>query len=141
MEESTIPNQKPPKIEFVEVLCKNISFLRKNTYIATPIKIIKPMNKKRRTRLEKALAEAERLTNEVETMKTKAGKIAEDIETLAGDIELLEDEEQEAHDNLPDSIQWSDKGETMQDIVYALQDAKEYLADASTSIHEALNQQ
>ena len=99
------------------------------------------MNKKRRTRLEKALAEAERLTNEVETMKTKAGKIAEDIETLAGDIELLEDEEQEAHDNLPDSIQWSDKGETMQDIVYALQDAKEYLADASTSIHEALNQQ
>ena len=50
------------------------------------------------------------------------------------------DEEQEAHDNLPDTIQWSEHGETMQNIADALDDAKSYLEDASRSINEALNQ-
>ena len=98
------------------------------------------MNKKRRTRLQKALGEAERLTNEVNVTKAKAEQIARDIETLTSEIETLQDEEQEAHDNLPDTIQWSDYGDTMQNIADALDWAKGYLEDATTSMNEALNQ-
>ena len=98
------------------------------------------MNKKRRTRLQKAFSEAERLKNELDVTKVQARKIAEDIESLSYEVETLQDEEQEAHDNLPDTIQWSEHGETMQNIADALDDAKSYLEDASRSINEALNQ-
>lgn len=98
------------------------------------------MNKKRRTRLQKALSEAERLTNEVNVAKVKADTIAKDIEQLLSELEMLYDDEQEAHDNLPDSIQWSDYGDTMQNIADALDEAHSYLEDAANSINEALNQ-
>ena len=98
------------------------------------------MNKKRRTRLQKAFSESERLTKEVTEMKAKAEKVASDIEDLANEIEMLYDGEQGAHDNLPDSIQWSETGDTMQNIADALDEAKCYLEDAASSINEALNQ-
>ena len=98
------------------------------------------MNKKRRTRLQKAFSESERLTKEVTEMKAKAEKVASDIEDLANEIEMLYDDEQGAHDNLPDSIQWSETGDTMQNIADALDEAKCYLEDAASSINEALNQ-
>ena len=98
------------------------------------------MNKKRRNKLQKALSEAERLTNEVNAAKAKAEEITRDIEQLASDIEMLYDDEQEAHDNLPDSIQWSETGDTMQNIADALDEARNYLEDATTSMNEALNQ-
>ena len=98
------------------------------------------MNKKRRARLQKAFSESERLTKEVTEMKAKAEKVASDIEDLANEIEMLYDDEQGAHDNLPDSIQWSETGDTMQNIADALDEAKCYLEDAASSINEALNQ-
>ena len=98
------------------------------------------MNKKRRTRLQNALGKAERLNNEMNVTIAKAKQIAEDIEELAGEIECLQEDEQEAHDNLPDSIQWSETGDTMQNIADALDEARSYLEDAANSMNEALNQ-
>ena len=97
------------------------------------------MNKKRRARLQKALGEAERLTNEVNVMKFRSDGIAKDIETLTSEIEMLQQDEQDAHDNLPDPIQWSERGDEMQDIADALDEARSYLEEASNSINAALN--
>ena len=71
------------------------------------------MNKARRKQLEAALGQAEELK-----------------ET----IEILRDEEQEAHDNLPESI----RGEAMQEIVDSLDYAVSNLEDAIDNINEAL---
>lgn len=75
------------------------------------------MNRNRRKQLEKALGQAEELK-----------------ETL----ENLMDEEQEAHDNLPESIQYGERGDAMQGIVDALDCAVSSLDDAIDNINEAL---
>ena len=50
-------------------------------------------------------------------------KIAERLEELKTDFELLRDEEQEAFDNMPESIQESERGEQMQEAIDALDEA------------------
>lgn len=75
------------------------------------------MNRKRRKQLEAALGQAEELK-----------------ET----IECLRDDEQEAHDNLPESIQYGERGEAMQEIVDSLDYAVSNLEDAIDNINEAL---
>lgn len=52
------------------------------------------------------------------------------LEQLQFDIDSLKDEEQEAHDNLPESIQYSEKGETMEDNVYKLEQAYDCIQQA-----------
>lgn len=75
------------------------------------------MNKARRKQLEKALGQAEELKEA---------------------IEILRDEEQEAHDNLPESIQYGERGDSMQEIVDSLDYAVSNLDDAIDNINEAL---
>ena len=41
-------------------------------------------------------------------------RIVEQLENLRDDLEMLKDEEQECFDNLPESLQESEKGEMMQ---------------------------
>ena len=64
-------------------------------------------------------------------------RIIDKIEELRSDIEALRDEEQEAFDNLPESLQYSEKGERMEEAVsqleysdYSLQEAIDYLTEA-----------
>ena len=52
------------------------------------------------------------------------------LEQLQFDIDTLKDEEQQAHDNLPESIQYSEKGETMEDNVYKLEQAYDCIQQA-----------
>lgn len=73
------------------------------------------MNKARRKQLERAL-----------------GALS-DARSL---IEEMKDEEQEAFDNMPESIQTSDRGETMEEIIYKLEDIVSSLEDAEGTLEE-----
>lgn len=75
------------------------------------------MNKLRRKQLEEALGKAEELK-----------------ETL----ESLRDEEQEAHDNLPETIQAGERGDTMQENINNLDYAVDNVGDAIDNINEVL---
>ena len=51
-------------------------------------------------------------------------------------VEAVKDEEQEAHDNLPESLQYSEKGEQMEEYVQMLEEACEGLEIAQGAIEE-----
>lgn len=57
--------------------------------------------------------------------------IQERLEELRSDVELILDEEQEAFDNLPESLQEAERGQAMQDSI-------DYLEEAISSIDEAI---
>lgn len=56
-------------------------------------------------------------------------QIISELESLKDDIENVGVEEQEAYDNLPESIQNSERGESMSDNVSDLEDAASNLDD------------
>ena len=51
-------------------------------------------------------------------------------------LETVKDEEQEAYDNLPESIQYSDRGEQMSENVDNLDEIYESLLDFTTTLEE-----
>ena len=60
-----------------------------------------------------------------------------DLEDMISATEELRDEEQEAFDNLPESMQASERGEKMEAAVSALNEAIEALEAARDSLDEA----
>lgn len=62
-------------------------------------------------------------------------KIAERLEELKTDFELLRDEEQEAFDNMPESIQESERGEHVENIIYNMDEVLENLESAFDTIN------
>jgi hypothetical protein len=67
---------------------------------------------------------------QLEAIKTR-------IEDLAQDLVSLEDEEQECFDNLPESLQQSERGVAMEAAAGALSEAQDYLSNAVDYIDEA----
>lgn len=65
-------------------------------------------------------------------------KLIEKIEGIQQDIEMYKDEEEECYYNLPDSIQESERGETMQDAISQLDDAYNSLDDVISYLEEAI---
>lgn len=55
--------------------------------------------------------------------RSRINQIISELESLKYDIENVVEEEQEAYDNLPESIQYSKRGESMSDNVSDLEDA------------------
>lgn len=87
------------------------------------------MNKARRASLKLALSKIETLTAYIEEIKE--------------DLQGVLDEEEEAYENLPESIQGSERGEQMQEYIEALEEAidslDEFDADELyTSIEEII---
>ena len=87
------------------------------------------MNKARRASLKLALSKIETLTAYIEEIKE--------------DLQGVLDEEEEAYENLPESIQGSEQGEQMQEYIEALEEAidslDEFDADELyTSIEEII---
>ena len=78
------------------------------------------MNKERRKRLERLIAQLD--------------IIREEIEEVRDEIFYIQEEEQESYDNMPESIQESDKGCTMQENIDELEEA--YQIDLEDSIYE-----
>lgn len=74
------------------------------------------MNNSRRKAIKQAVYE---LQNAI----TETSSLCHDI------LESLRDEEQEAYDNMPEALQYSERGEQMQDAINALEDFISRLED------------
>jgi uncharacterized protein YukE len=66
-----------------------------------------------------------------ESRRTRIAAIMNDIDGAKNMLEEILQEEEEAFDNLPESLQGSEKGETMQEAINTLQDA---LSDLDSAI-------
>ncbi len=64
--------------------------------------------------------------------------ITEKIEELQCDISALADEEEEAYDNLPESLQDGERGEKMQEAIDNMRYAYDNLQEAYDNIMEAM---
>ncbi len=63
----------------------------------------------------------------------------ERIDELKCELEEVREEEQDAYDNLPESIQYSEKGETMESNIDEMDNAISSLEDAISSLESAEN--
>lgn len=71
--------------------------------------------------------------------RSRIDVIISQLEAIAEEIEVLKDEEEDAFYNLPDSLQYSEKGEAMEDSITNLDDAFTYINDAIDYLTEATN--
>lgn len=84
------------------------------------------MNKQRRKRIAELVE--------------KIGTIASDLEPLVNEAEALADEERDAYESMPDSIQQGDRGQEASSAVDSLDEAKSQLDSAKEAADEAVNQ-
>jgi len=59
------------------------------------------------------------------------------IGTAKNLLEEIENEEQEAFDNLPEGLQQGDRGQAMEEAIGSIQDAVNQLEEMSSSLEEA----
>jgi predicted RNase H-like HicB family nuclease len=69
--------------------------------------------------------------------RSRIDEIIQKIEDLTYDIDVLRDEEEESYENLPESIQYSDRGETMSEAIDNLESAISSLEEATEYLNEA----
>lgn len=62
--------------------------------------------------------------------------IYDKLTDIQSDLECIRDEEQEAFDNLPESIQYSERGERMEEYISSLEEALDYVGYAVDSLDE-----
>lgn len=68
--------------------------------------------------------------------RKRLATIVDAIDEQMGELEYLRDEEQEAFDNLPESIQYSDRGSEMEDGISEMDDLYNDLEDIRDRIQE-----
>lgn len=61
-----------------------------------------------------------------------------DLEGPKSDVENVKDEEQEAFDNLPESLQQGDRGQAMEQAIGTLEDALSELETACSAVEDAI---
>ena len=64
------------------------------------------------------------------------GDIYDKLIDIQSDLEYIRDEEQEAFDNLPESIQYSERGERMEEYISNLEEALDNVGYAVESLDE-----
>lgn len=69
--------------------------------------------------------------------RSRIDEIIQKIEDLTYDIDVLRDEEEESYENLPESIQMSDRGEAMSEAIDNLESAISSLEEATEYLNEA----
>ena len=69
--------------------------------------------------------------------RDRIAKIKEALEDLRGQIENLQSEEQEAFDNMPESLQQSERGQASEAAADALQSAYDAADEAITNLETA----
>ena len=62
--------------------------------------------------------------------------IYDKLTDIQSDLECIRDEEQEAFDNLPESIQYSERGEKMEEYISSLEEALDNVGYAVESLDE-----
>lgn len=68
--------------------------------------------------------------------RKELAKASELISQAQGIIESVKDEEQDAHDNLPESIQYGEKGQQMEEYIDTLDEAYGMCDDLMSMIDE-----
>ncbi|WP_302756867.1 hypothetical protein [Alistipes indistinctus] len=66
--------------------------------------------------------------------------IYEKLIEIYEELDAIIDEEQEAYDNMPESLQDSEKGERMYEGIDSLESAKDDINNAATTIEEVIAQ-
>lgn len=66
--------------------------------------------------------------------------LKDELETIAGKIEDLKSEEQEAFDNIPDTLQFTEKNEKMSHGIDSLQEAYDSVYEAISSVEEVIGE-
>lgn len=69
--------------------------------------------------------------------RSRIDDLIQKIEDLCADIDYIRDEEEDAYNNLPDSIKDSERGETMSEAVEHLEYAISCLEEATENLSEA----
>lgn len=72
------------------------------------------------------------------TRRAKLNALINALNDLKSDVELLQEEEQEAFDNLPESIQETERGESMQDAADSMSDAMDLIDEAVEALETAM---
>lgn len=70
--------------------------------------------------------------------RAKLNALINALTELKSDVELLQEEEQDAFDNLPESIQETDRGEAMQDAADSMSDAMDLIDEAVEALETAM---
>lgn len=70
--------------------------------------------------------------------RKRIGTVWDKLEELKAEIEGIAEEEQEAYDNLPESIQYGEKGEKMQSAIDNLEYATSYMEDIIGYLQDAM---
>ena len=65
-------------------------------------------------------------------------EIIDQMGTLKEQIESVCEEEQEAYDNLPESIQYSERGDSMSDYITDLDDAASSIDDVMSTLQDII---
>ncbi len=68
--------------------------------------------------------------------RKRIAEAAELLEQARGILEECKDEEQEAHDNLPESFQQSERGEEMESYIEVMEEAQDYADSAYAAISD-----
>lgn len=69
--------------------------------------------------------------------RKRIGKVHEELDAIRERIQDLLDEEQDAYDALPESLQQGDKGDGMQTAIDGLQTAVDAIDDCKNGLDEA----
>lgn len=70
--------------------------------------------------------------------RAKLNALINALNDLKSDVELLQEEEQDAFDNLPESIQETERGEAMQDAADSMSDAMDLIEEAVEALETAM---
>ena len=69
--------------------------------------------------------------------RTRLDKIIEKLEEIKEELEEIKDEEEEAFYNLPESLQYSEKGDKMEDAIAYIEDASDDIDSVIDTLTEA----
>lgn len=69
--------------------------------------------------------------------RNEIAKLKDQLEEIAGNVSGLMDDEQEYFDNMPESFQQGEKGQTAESAIDALQSAVDSIEEAMSSLEEA----
>lgn len=70
--------------------------------------------------------------------RKKLQELMEQLGTIKDELEMVQEEEQDAFYNLPESLQYSERGQQMELAVDNMSSAADYLDDIMSCIEEAM---
>lgn len=70
--------------------------------------------------------------------RKRLAELYEQLSSVLDEVESIKDDEECKYDNLPESLQDSEKGEQLQEGIDALDEVYSYLSDAQSSLEELL---